>query len=66
MENKNLLLKPVNLAFIGTGNPVGNDPSEKARERLLSQNLIYLCKNEAKTAASAKENRLSSLWSVFL
>ena len=55
MENKNLLLKPVNLAFIGTGNPVGNDPSEKARERLLSQNLIYLCKNEAKTAKELSE-----------
>ena len=55
MENKNLLLKPVNLAFIGTGNPVGNDPSEKAKERLLSQNLIYLCKNEAKTAKELSE-----------
>ena len=55
MENKNLLLKPVNLQFIGTGNPVGNDACEKARERLLSQNLIYLCKNEAKTAKELSE-----------
>lgn len=55
MENRNLSLKPVNLQFIGTGNPVGNDACEKARERLLSQNLIYLCKNEAKTAKELSE-----------
>ena len=55
MENINLSLKPVNLQFIGTGSPIGNDPSEKARERLLSQNLIFLCKDEAKTAKELSE-----------
>ena len=31
MENRNLSLKPINLQFVGTGSPVGNDPSEKAK-----------------------------------
>lgn len=44
-------LKPIEIAFIGSGNPVGNDPRDKA-ERVLSQNIVYLCKN---TARSAKE-----------
>jgi len=46
---KNLTLKPVDIKFIGTGNPVGNDPREKA-ERILSKSIIYLCKKEALTA----------------
>ncbi|MHB1151799.1 MAG: RNA polymerase sigma factor [Eubacteriales bacterium] len=44
-------LKPVEIAFVGSGNPVGNDPRVNA-ERVLSQNVVYLCKN---TARSAKE-----------
>lgn len=51
MDIGNLSLKPIRFAFIGTGNPVGNDPREKA-ERTFSQNMIYLCKD---TARSAKE-----------
>lgn len=50
-HNTNRTLQPVSLTFIGTGNPVGNDPREKA-DRILSQNLIYLCKSRA---ASAEE-----------
>jgi Zn-finger nucleic acid-binding protein len=42
------------LGFIGTGNPSGNDPSEKA-ERMLSQNLVYACKGKAKTAKELSE-----------
>lgn len=49
--NNDYTLKPVEIAFIGTGNPVGNDPRDKA-ERVLSQNAVYLCKN---TARSTKE-----------
>ncbi len=49
MNNRNYALKPVRLAYLGTGKPCGNDPRIKA-ERLLSQNLIYLCKNEPKSA----------------
>ncbi len=55
MESRNLSLKPINLQFVGTGSPVGNHPREKAKERMLSQNLIYLCKNEAKTAKELSE-----------
>ena len=49
MSERNLSLKPVSLAFIGTGNPRGNDPRIKA-ERILSQNLVYACKDKAKSA----------------
>lgn len=49
MSERNLSLKPVSLAFIGTGNPSGNDPRTKA-ERILSQNLVYACKDKAKSA----------------
>ena len=49
MNERNLFLKPVSLAFIGTGNPRGNDPRTKA-ERILSQNLVYACKDKAKNA----------------
>lgn len=54
MNERNLSLKPMTLGFIGTGNPGGNDPSEKA-ERLLSQNLVYACKDKAKTAKELSE-----------
>ncbi len=49
MDNRNLSLKPIRFKYIGTGDPVGNEPSTTAT-RLLSQNLIYLCKDKAKTA----------------
>lgn len=58
MESKDLSLKPIHIEFIGKGEPVGNNPEEKA-ERMLSQNLIYLCKD---TPRSAKE--LSNLLNV--
>lgn len=48
-QNINRTLQPVSLVFHGNGNPNGNDPSAKA-ERILSQNLVYLCKSVAKTA----------------
>jgi len=51
MENANLTLKPVDIAYIGTGNPVGNDPCELAH-RSFSKNLVYLCKD---TERSIKE-----------
>lgn len=54
MSERNLSLKPVLLGYIGTGNPAGNDPSEKA-ERILSQNLIYACKDKAKSAKELSE-----------
>ncbi|MEG0570424.1 MAG: RNA polymerase sigma factor [Oscillospiraceae bacterium] len=43
--DKNFALKPVDIAFVGTGNPIGYDPRTKA-ERVLSKNVVYLCKNE--------------------
>ena len=54
MNERNLSLKPIRLAIVGTGNPMGNDPRTKA-DRDLSQNLIYLCKNKAKTAKELSE-----------
>lgn len=54
MSERNLALKPVTLGYIGTGNPSGNEPCEKA-ERILSQNLIYACKDKAKSAKELSE-----------
>lgn len=54
MENKNLSLKPVSFHFIGTGNPVGNQPSV-VTQRTFSQNLVYLIKNKAKSARELSE-----------
>lgn len=48
MNTRNLSLKPVEFEIIGIGNPVGNDPREQAM-RTFSQNLIYLCKDKAKS-----------------
>lgn len=54
MENKNLALKPISFYFIGTGNPVGNQPSV-VTQRTFSQNLVYLIKDKAKTARELSE-----------
>ncbi len=54
VKDRNLSLKPVSFAISGTGNPIGNDPRVKA-ERMLSQNLIYLCKDKAKSAKELSE-----------
>ena len=54
MSERKLSLKPVSLAFIGTGNPSGNDPRTKA-ERILSQNIVYACKDKAKSAKELSE-----------
>jgi len=52
--NKNLSLKPIELSFAGAGDPIGNDPRSKA-ERILSQNIVYACKDEAKSAKELSE-----------
>lgn len=54
MSERTYVLKPIKLAFSGTGNPCGNDPSSKT-ERMFSQNLIYLCKNKPKSAKELSE-----------
>lgn len=54
MSERKLSLKPVSLAFIGTGNPSGNDPRTKA-ERILSQNIVYACKDKSKSAKELSE-----------
>ena len=54
MSERNLSLKPIDLAMFGTGNPVGNDPRTKL-DSVLSKNLIYLCKNKAKSAKELSE-----------
>ena len=54
MNERTYVLKPIQLAFVGTGNVVGNDPAFKA-ERMFSQNLIYLCKDKAKSAKELSE-----------
>lgn len=50
----NMMLQPISLSFIGSGVPVGNDPSQNA-QRTLSQHLLYLCRTEAKTAGELAE-----------
>jgi len=52
--NSNITLKPINIAYIGSGNVVGNDPRNNAH-RKLSKNLIYLCRNQALTAKEISE-----------
>lgn len=54
MKNITPTLKPVRMAISGTGNPIGNDPSEVAN-RTFSQNLIYLCRKHSKTAKELSE-----------
>lgn len=54
MSERTLFLKPVSLVFIGTGSPRGNDPRTKA-ERILSQNIVYACKDKAKSAKELSE-----------
>lgn len=54
MSERNYVLKPIQLAISGTGNPCGNDPRSKT-ERLFSQNLIYLCKDKPKSAKELSE-----------
>lgn len=54
MNERTYILKPVRLAFSGTGNPCGNDPRLKA-ERMFSQNLIYLCKDKPRSAKELSE-----------
>lgn len=54
MSERNYVLKPVKLAYFGTGNPCGNDPRTKS-ERMFSQNLIYLCKDKPKSAKELSE-----------
>ncbi|MCL2774077.1 MAG: sigma-70 family RNA polymerase sigma factor [Oscillospiraceae bacterium] len=51
MNTTNLTLNPIDIVYLGSGNPVGNDPRTVA-ERSFSKNLVYLCKN---TERSAKE-----------
>lgn len=54
MNERTYILKPVRLAFSGTGNPCGNDPRIKA-ERMFSQNLVYLCKDKPRSAKELSE-----------
>ncbi|MCL2517997.1 MAG: RNA polymerase sigma factor [Oscillospiraceae bacterium] len=54
MDTNNLTLKPINISYLGTGNPVGNDPREVAY-RSFSKNLVYLCKNTERTAKELSE-----------
>lgn len=54
MNERTYTLKPIKLAFSGTGNPLRNDPRTKA-ERMFSQNLIYLCKEKSKSAKELSE-----------
>lgn len=54
MNDRKLTLKPIQLEFVGTGKVGGNDPRKMAG-RLFSQNLIYLCKDKARTAKELSE-----------
>lgn len=54
MNTENLTLKPIDIAYMGTGNPVGNDPRVVA-ERSFSKNLVYLCKNHERSTKELSE-----------
>lgn len=54
MSERMYVLKPIKLAISGTGKPCGNDPRSKT-ERMFSQNLIYLCKDKARSAKELSE-----------
>ncbi|MCL1787587.1 MAG: sigma-70 family RNA polymerase sigma factor [Defluviitaleaceae bacterium] len=51
---QNLTLKPVEMSFIGNGNPVGNNPSIVAT-RSFSKSLVYLCKNAERSVKELSE-----------
>ena len=49
MNERNLSLKPITMDFMGSGSVTGNSPASVA-SRTFSQNLIYACKDTAKSA----------------
>lgn len=54
MTVADLALKPMQIHCLGTGNPIGNDPREKA-ERMFSQNVVYFCKDAPRSAGEIAE-----------
>ena len=54
MNERNLSLKPITMDFMGSGSVTGNDPFVNAT-RTFSQNLIYACKDVAKSAKELSE-----------
>ena len=54
MNERNLSLKPITMDFMGSGSVTGNSPSSVAT-RTFSQNLIYACKDTAKSAKELSE-----------
>ncbi len=54
MSERNLSLKPITMDFMGSGSVTGNSPAAVAT-RTFSQNLIYACKDVAKSAKELSE-----------
>lgn len=54
MNERNLSLKPITMDFMGSGSVTGNSPASVA-SRTFSQNLIYACKDTAKSAKELSE-----------
>lgn len=54
MSERNLSLKPITFDFMGSGRVTGNSPYSNAT-RTFSQNLIYACKDTAKSAKELSE-----------
>lgn len=54
MSNRSLSLKPITMDFMGSGSVTGNSPASVA-SRTFSQNLIYACKDTAKSAKELSE-----------
>lgn len=54
MNENDLLFKPVDIYFSGFGDPVKSHPYEKA-DRLLSKNVLYLCREKPRTAKEIAE-----------
>lgn len=54
MNERNLSLKPITMDFMGSGSVTGNSPVSVA-SRKFSQNLIYACKDTAKSGKELSE-----------
>lgn len=55
MNERSYVLKPIKLYFLATGKVVGHENLNLKAERLISQNLIYLCKERPKSAKELSE-----------
>lgn len=54
MKKSDLALKPIRMTWCGEGNPLVSYPRKNAT-RVISQNILYLCRNQAKSIKELSE-----------